>query len=55
MQPGFIPVFAKVGDNVFFIKLKTRVNKKSRKIGTNYGDNQKQTDYAFQHGRKGIC
>jgi hypothetical protein len=32
MQPGFIPVFAKLGGNVLLVKLKARIDKVSRQV-----------------------
>jgi len=32
MQPGSVPVFAKLGGNVIPVQLKTRENKKTREV-----------------------
>jgi hypothetical protein len=32
MQPGFVPVFTKLGGNVIPVQFKTRENKKAREI-----------------------
>lgn len=52
MQPGLVFVDTQIFGNIFLVKLKARVNKKTRKIGSQKRNDQKYNSNAVEHAAK---